>query len=478
MLKYHKILGLAAATLLLTTAAASAFPLSNAAGPRAAARDFGPINPTQVSSVTVHLKLPNEALFNRTVDALYDPHSPIFHHWLTDAQLRQFAPPAAALTAVRSELERNGLSVISIANDGFSIQARGTIAAIERAFHTEIHQFSLNGKPFTANTRPPTLNGPAGTYVSLVSGLERHTVVPALARAVDLATRKPFAAVPLDEVLASGGLSSLITDQILGPKQTFTYKGKAKLPTATYTGLVYDPNAKLEADYTPKQLQQIYGLDAAYAKGLDGKGQTIVLLEAYGYPTALADANAFAKLTGLPPLNASNFSIVYPEGAPNPQAGILTGWDIEIALDIQWAHSTAPGAKIVVVATNGQDSQDFEASIQYIIDHHLGYAVSDSWEEDTDLVAGPYEQKGFEDVLVVAAAKGISFQFSTGDGGDGGLGTPLGAAGVPSVAPHATAVGGTAIVNVPGTNLFRVTRVGRRLRRRLLRLTRRPADAE
>ena len=81
----------------------------------------------------------------------------------------------------------------------------------------------------------------------------KPSVVPVLARAVDLATRKPFAAVPLDEVLASGGLSSLITDQILGPKQTFTYKGKAKLPTATYTGLVYDPNAKLEADYTPKQ---------------------------------------------------------------------------------------------------------------------------------------------------------------------------------------------------------------------------------
>lgn len=92
--------------------------------------------------------------------------------------------------------------------------------------------------------------------------------------------------------------------------------------------------------------------------------------------------------------------------------------------------------------------------MQYIIDHHLGNAVSDSWEEDTDLFAGPAEQKGFEDVLVVAAAKGISFQFSTGDGGDGGLGTPIGAAGVPSVAPHATAVGGTAISNVPGSGSF------------------------
>lgn len=92
--------------------------------------------------------------------------------------------------------------------------------------------------------------------------------------------------------------------------------------------------------------------------------------------------------------------------------------------------------------------------MQYIIDNHLGNAVSDSWEEDTDLIAGPAEQEPFEDVLIAAAAKGISFQFSTGDSGDGGLGTPVGAAGVPSVAPHATAVGGTAIQNIPGSNNF------------------------
>jgi subtilase family serine protease len=455
VLKYRKIiLGFATAALLATTVAGSAFPLSNAVRPRSAATDFGPVNPAQTTSVTVHLKLPNQALFSRTVDALYDPHSPTFHHWLTDAQLRQFAPPAEELTAVRSELERNGLSIISIANDGFSIQARGTIAAIERTFHTEIRQFSLNGKSFQANTRPPNLSGAAGAYVSLVSGLERHTVEPTLVHAVNPKTKKPFAAVPLSKVLASGGLSSLITDEILGPKQTFTYTNNGKLPTATYTGLVYDPDAKRVPDYTPKQLEHVYGLDTAYNRGLDGTGQTIVLLEAYGYPTALADANAFAKLTGLPPLNASNFRIVYPEGVPNPQLGILTGWNVEIALDIQWAHSIAPGAKIVVVATNGEDDQDFEASIQYITDNRLGYAVSDSWEVNLDLLAGPAEQEAFEYVLVAAAAKGISFQFSTGDGGDNGLGTPLGAPGVPSVAPHATAVGGTAIVNVPGKPSF------------------------
>jgi subtilase family serine protease len=109
-----------------------------------------------------------------------------------------------------------------------------------------------------------------------------------------------------------------------------------------------------------------------------------------------------------------------------------------------------PGAKIVVVAAAGQDSEDFQDAISYITNHGLGNSVSDSWEEDTDIVAGPLEQKSFDQVLQRAAAKGISFQFSTGDGGDEGLGTPDGAPGVPADSPHATAIGGTAILNVVG----------------------------
>ena len=109
-------------------------------------------------------------------------------------------------------------------------------------------------------------------------------------------------------------------------------------------------------------------------------------------------------------------------------------------------------SKILVVAAAGQDNEDFQDAIRYITNHNLGNSVSDSWEVDTDLVAGPLEQKSFDQVLALAAAKGISFQFSTGDGGDGGLGTPQGAAGVPSDSPHATAVGGTAILNKVGSS--------------------------
>ena len=439
-----------ASTVAATSAVTAAAPGNSPLG----LRDRGSANPNERINITVDLKLQNESLFTKTVDALYDPASPSFHHWLTDAQLAAFAPPQAEIAAVRAELLRNGLTITSFSKDGFSLRAQGTIGQIGRAFHTGIHVFDANGKTFRANVNSAKLAGIAGTYVSAVSGLESHTVRPTLARAVNLKTKHPYAGVALSKVQAAGGFSSIITDEILGPSETVTYTTPgAKLPTATYTGVVYDPVASLFPDYTPKQLESVYGLDKAYKAGLDGTGQTIVLLEAYGYPTVQSDANAFFKLAGLPPLTSSNFKVIYPQGKPaNPNIGVLLGWDGEIALDVQWAHSIAPGAKIVVVASNGQDSEDFQAAMQYIIDNKVGYTVSDSWEEDTDLLSGPAEQQSFERVLVKAAAKGISFQFSTGDSGDEGLGSPVGAAGVPSVAPHATAIGGTAIFNNPGNS--------------------------
>jgi subtilase family serine protease len=189
------------------------------------------------------------------------------------------------------------------------------------------------------------------------------------------------------------------------------------------------------------------GLDVVFAAGYNGAGQTIVLVEGYDYPTLEKDANEFYRLAELPLLNSSNFKIVYPEGKPEPNAGILTGWNVEMALDMDSSHTVAPGAKIVVVATNGQDNEDFQNSILYVAEHDLGNTVSNSYEEDLDLIAGPDEQNSWNDTIEVATAKGISVNFSSGDSGDNGVGSPVGAPGVPADAPYATSVGGTSILN-------------------------------
>ncbi|MFZ0941117.1 MAG: S53 family peptidase [Candidatus Sulfotelmatobacter sp.] len=448
-----KILTSAAAFLLmsmLTTPAAVAQRVANNVPPSIRqASDLGRIDPAKEINITVQLKMQNQAAFDKELEALYDPTSPTFHKWLTDEDLAKYAPAKEQLDAVRSELENHGLTILSTGKNGFSIRAHGTAVSIESAFNTEIHEFQHGNETFRANVQNVRLSGTAGDYVTAVAGIESHQVRPLLSRAVNLRTHKAPPNVALSKVEAAGGFGSILTDQILYTPTTFTFKTPgASLPVGVYFGNVYDPNPELDAGYTPAQLQALYGLPAAYKEGLNGAGQTIVLLEAYGYPTIEADANAFFKLAGLPLLNSSNFSIVYPEGKPvDPNAGIVTGWNIEIDLDVQWSHSMAPGAKIIVVAAAGQDNEDFQDAMSYIVNNKLGYAVSDSWLEDLDLTAGPLEEESFDNVLKIAAAKGVSFQFSSGDSGDNGVGSPIGAPGVPSNSPHATAVGGTSIVN-------------------------------
>jgi subtilase family serine protease len=414
------------------------------------AADLGRVDPSTEINITVHLALSDKAAFDDAVEALYDPASPTFHKWMTNADLRAYALPEAQREIVRQELQNHGLTILSTDPIGFTIRAHGTIANVERAFDTEIHQFGFQGKTFRANVRPARLSGAAGDYVSAVAGLESHHVRPLAVRALDPRTQKPLGSKPL-KADATGFPSGSTTD-CLTPPETLTLQGTTALPVGIFTGTGYSTDESSFVNpictYLPSQLWTALGLDEIFAAGYNGAGQTIVLVEGYGYPTLEKDANTFYKLAKLPLLSSSNFKIIYPEGKPaDPEAGVFEGWDIEIALDLDSSHTTAPGAKIVVVATNGQDSEDFQTSILYVAEHDLGNSVSNSYEEDLDLIAGADEQISWDDVLRVAVAKGISVNFSSGDGGDNGVGSPVGAPGVPSDAPHATSVGGTTILN-------------------------------
>jgi len=410
-------------------------------------RDLGLSDPSKEINITVHLQLPDKAAFDKAVDALYDPASSTYHHWMTNADLRKYSPSATQRQIVRQELQKHGLTILSTDQIGFTIRAHGTIGNVEKAFNTELHEFEYNGRTYRANVRNARLTGVAGSYVSSVAGLERHQIRPMAVRAVNLHTQKPFPPVDLSKLAKGSGFPPVSTTTCLSAPATYNLQGSSPLPTAMYTGTVYSINNNLICDYIPSQLWTALGLTDVYAAGYNGSGQTIALVEGYGYPTLEKDANAFAKLADLPAFTPSNFSIVYPEGKPNPQLGIITGWNIEMALDIDWAHTVAPGANILEVITNGQDNEDFQTSILYVAENGLANQMSNSYEEDLDLIAGPEEQISWDDALEIATAKGITVNFSSGDGGDNGVGSPLGAPGVPSVAPHSTAVGGTSILN-------------------------------
>jgi subtilase family serine protease len=440
------------AVVVLTALLAAGWPSARAQGAESnvpagirISKDLGRADASAEINITVHLRLNDKAGFDEAVDALYDPASPTYRQWMTNDDLRRYAPPEGQRESVRQELEKHGLTILSTDDFGFSIRAHGTIANVESAFNTEIHQFQYKGRVFRANVRSARLNGEAGDDVSSVAGIESHQVRPLSVRAINPRSLKPFPSVQLSANTRS--FPPVSTTECLSAPATYTLQGSSASPVGVYSGTVYS-SSSLVCDYLPSDLWTALGLDEVFAAGYNGASQTIVLVEGYGYPTLEKDANVFYRLADLPLLNSSNFQIVYPEGKPaNPNLGILAGWDIEIALDMDSSHSIAPGARIVVVATNGQDNEDFQNSITYIAEKDLGNTVSNSYEEDLDLMAGPDEQTSWDDTLEVAAAKGISVNFATGDSGDNGVGTPLGAPGVPSDAPHATSVGGTSILN-------------------------------
>src|SRR5215469_2870797 len=67
-----------------------------------------------------------------------------------------------------------------------------------------------------------------------------------------------------------------------------------------------------------------------------GGAKAIAIVDAYDYPTAFSDLQMFSAQFGLPAPTPANFQVVYATGTP-PKAD--SGWGLEAALDIEWAHA-------------------------------------------------------------------------------------------------------------------------------------------
>src|SRR5260370_26399018 len=104
--------------------------------------------------------------------------------------------------------------------------------------------------------------------------------------------------------------------------------------------------------YTPAEIAAAYGVDKLHAAGLMGQGQTIVLVDSYGDPTAAQDLQFFHD-TFFPSLPNPNFTQWTPLG--NPAANYTctrsngisgpsspANWSVEATLDVQWAYAMAP----------------------------------------------------------------------------------------------------------------------------------------
>jgi subtilase family serine protease len=134
--------------------------------------------------------------------------------------------------------------------------------------------------------------------------------------------------------------------------------------------------------YQPFQLERAYDLVPLYQEGYDGRGRTIVIVDAYGSPTIHHDLEAFDHSFGLP--DPPSLKIIQPAGR-FPQLPDHPGWASETTLDVEWSHAIAPGANILVVETPKNEDEGTSGFPQiveaenYVVNHNLGDVISQSF---------------------------------------------------------------------------------------------------
>src|SRR5438132_1684769 len=321
---------LAAALLLATIAAGAAVQARTIADNTPAAtreaQDLGPANASETISVTLWLQAPgSEAAAEQLARELYDQSSPRFHRWLSEPEANALlAPSTAQADRVQKYLTEHGLRVVAVDEGRLYVRAEGTIADVQNAFHVAIHNYASGGRSFRSNVADPVVDEPAGSVVAAVSGLSEHHMHPQHVRPIDPDTGAPLAATPLAAVPAGAFFSA----QCFRASQQHTFTTGGGLPTASYAGNRYGADITNTAagtlpscGYQPSELQTAYGLSPLYASGLDGAGQTVVIVDAIGSATLnyFNQINRFAASLGI----SVNFSSG-DSGDSNP-SGIAPG---------------------------------------------------------------------------------------------------------------------------------------------------------
>jgi len=187
--------------------------------------------------------------------------------------------------------------------------------------------------------------------------------------------------------------------------------------------------------YSPEDIQQAFRLNPLYSQGDTGKGQTIVLLGAGNTNNLHTDLQQFDQAWGLP---AADLTITLSAGPPAPYTCADGQDDLqqESALDVEWAHAIAPGAKLVLlIGSNNADtgaSRDncyitgLEDAVRYALNHQLGQIISMSYgsSELGDISDTLSDKAGERQYFQVghtlfqqAANQGITVLAATGDDG-------------------------------------------------------------
>ena len=202
-----------------------------------------------------------------------------------------------------------------------------------------------------------------------------------------------------------------------------------------FAGLGFETPASLACVYALVPKASSCNPNLVFANPTGGFG-AIALVDAFHYPTALTDLQSFSTQFGL---KAPNLTVVFASGV-KPVQDPSGGWELEAALDLEWAHAMAPDARLFLVEARSNSFSDLLAAERVagnLVASAGGGEVSNSW--------GSNEFSGETSFDSNFTTAGVVYFASSGD-----------QPGVeyPAASPNVVAAGGTTTARNPFTANF------------------------
>ena len=166
------------------SASASRATFASSAAPSAAlAHPAGALAGSSEVSFDLVLNLRDASGAAALVKAVSDPTSAEYRHYATTAQWEaRFSPTSAQVQTAESWLRGQGLEVGAVSADRVTIAASGTVAQVEKAFDTELGNYTLRGQTVREASRDLSVPSTIAGVVSGVMGVEPGPRQPRLRR--------------------------------------------------------------------------------------------------------------------------------------------------------------------------------------------------------------------------------------------------------------------------------------------------------
>jgi len=429
-------LGLSAVTASASAVSAAVpFPNKSTPAPRlvGAADDF---YGAERISVTLTLKMPDEAAAQAYLQSLYTKGSANYQQFLTPEQFRsKFGQSDASVAAVVKSLAKYGLTATR--SGASTLSVTGSAAAIENAFHVslQVYEVAATGASPAYRYQQPTTAGRLPTEVA-----------DTVAGVIGLSTRPQFV-----------------------PQNVAAFeKGAARKPAKTQPSASGNPPGL----WTVTDFANYYDVAPLTAKNISGTGRTIGIVTLANL--TVSDPYAYWSAVGLN-VAQNRINVVAVDGGAGPPSD--ASGSIETTLDVEQSGGIAPGADIIVYQAPNTSQAFLDAFVQAVEDNKAD-SISVSWGEwewfddiNFSPVTDPYNGKtvselvAFEQVFLQAAIQGQTMFAAAGDSGayaanDGNLPPDFSLALSvldPASDPYITAAGGTTL---PGTQTFQITSTG------------------